>query len=509
MNDGVLHTLLIWVGPPALGALVGWLFALVAARLFLRRLTAPHSGFGVRGRAAIARSLAKVAAGVSAKEALRGMIRSERTAEQVSRAVSAVTQRLAATSVSTVGAFVAAFPLQETLGRFLKGLPGSRAAIYAVRDLVRNVLEGLSARRMEEVAQQLGLGALLRDVLLPFLGSEANRGTLSASLGSIVAGQAGSVLSNELIEELSAVIDPYVPAVADKLVLWLQSAETRAYMAEKGRVLLPQILEKLNVVQKLLIGAGQFDRRLNEKMPEIIDETVKTLESIVRDPVQQRSIIRLLIKAGEDWRDGLLVIRMEPGSASTDQRRQLGQAVAHLSERLLGLLEDGETRASLAAALESWLMGGSQTVGGFLRALGVQDADLAESLAAKALSWLMKPETAQSISRQAAHVLTKLLEENATATVGDVLMLDASRKKAVDGFLSSLVVKLAAEYAMDIIERLDVGEKVAELVQGIDLGKVLATRSVHGAPVKWIALFGGAVGLLAGLSQLLLRLAAF
>ncbi len=505
----MLHAFLIWFGPPLLGALVGWLFTLLAARLVLRRLRAPSSPLAVRGRAAIAHSLGRLAAqSVSAKDALRRVIQSEGTAEQVLIAVSGVTARLAAMPISTVGAFVATLPLQETLARFLRQLPRSRAAIHAIRDIVSSAIETLSARRMQDVVRQLGLAALLRDTLLPFLGSEANRGTLSASLGFIVAGQAGSVLSNELIEELSAVIDPYVPAVADRLVLWMQSAETRAYMAEKGRVLLPQILEKLNAVQKLLIGAGQFDRRLNEKMPEIIDETVKTLESIVRDPVQQRSIIRLLITAAEDWRDGLLVTRVASGPSSSDPRRQLGQAVGHLTERLLASLEDAQTRSSLSAALESWLTGGSQTVGGFLRSLGVRDVDMAESLSARTLSWLTQPETAKSVSHKAASIVTKLLDEHAQETVGEVLAIDAARKKALDGFASSRIVKLAAEHAMDIIEKLDVEAKVAKLVQGIDLGSVLDTGKGSSVPMRWIALFGAAAGLLAGLSQLLLRLVA-
>jgi hypothetical protein len=502
--------ILTWAAPPALGALVGWVIALIAARIIMGRLSRPASPLVARGRTAIARSLGRLAAvSIVTKESLQGLIRSPKTAEQVSLAVSSLTARIAATPVSRLKGFITAFPLQETIAAPLKRFLGSRAAIYMIRDLIRRLVDTVAARRMQDVLQQVDLATLMRDKLLPFIGQEANRRTLARSLGSIVSGQAGKVLSNEIIEELSGVIEPYVPAVADRIVQWLRSEETRSLMAEKGRVLLPQILEKLNVLQKLLISAGQFDRRLNERMPEIVDETVRTLEGIVRDPIQQRRIVRLLIEAAEDWRDGLLFSATDPRSAIVDQRKLLGQAIEHLSEQLLASLEDLEARGALAAAVEGWLTDSSQSVGGFLRSLGLRDVELADSLAAKALSWLTREDTARSLSRLITDLVMKLLEENENATLGDILQFEPSGKKSLDELLSSNVMKFADAHVVDIIARLDVEARVVDLVQGIDMAKALDTAGSRKAPVRWAAIFGALVGLLAGLSQLLLKLVQF
>ncbi len=461
-----------------------------------------------RARTAIARGLGRLAAErIVTEERLRGLARSPKTVEQVSAAVTSLTARLASTPVSRVKGIVSAMPLQETIAGLLRHFLGSRSAIYTTRDLVSRAVGSLAARRMQDVLRELDLAAILRDRLLPFLGQEANRQTLSRSLGSIVAGQAGKVLSNELIEELARVIDPYVPAVADRLVLWLRSEETRAFLAEKGRVLLPQILEKLNVVQKVLISAGQFDRRLNEKMPEIIDETVKTLEGVVRDPVQQTRIVRVLIEAAEDWRDGLLVVQIDPRSVIADQRKQLGQAIEHLVDRLLATFEDSEARGSVASAVEAWLAGSGQSVGGFLRSIGVRDVELADSLAEKALSWLTREETAQALSRSIADLVSKLLDENPGACHWrGSSSSKPDRKKALDERLTAGIVKLADDHAGDIVARLNLEARIADLVQGVDLGKALESTGMRRAPVKWISLFGALVGFVAGLSQLLLRL---
>jgi hypothetical protein len=245
---------------------------------------------------------------------------------------------------------------------------------------------------------------------------------------------------------------------------------------------------------------------LNEKMPEIVDETVRTLETVVRDPVQQRSIMRLLVKAAEDWRDGLLVTRIETGTGTLDQRVQLGRSIEHLAERLLGSLEDLETRAALAASLEAWLTGGGQTVGAFLRSIGVRDLELADSLTAKVLSWLTRPQTAELMSRSIADFTLKLLEEKGNASLGEIFKLEPVRKGALDAWLCGRIVKLASENAMNIVEMLDVESIVMDFVVRADAGAAVSSLDRSGASAKWIAVFGALTGFMAGLSQLLLRL---
>ena len=177
----------------------------------------------------------------------------------------------------------AAASLERAIAESLKGVLGSRAVIYAVRDLVSQIVAGLAARKVSEVSKEIGLPGFLAGKLLPALSREDNRQAVARAAATLVAEQAGTALGDEVLREISGVFESYVPEAADALVRWLRSVETRAYLSERGRELLPRILEKLSDLQKLFISAGQFDRRLNEKMPEIVDDTIMAAEKMVRD----------------------------------------------------------------------------------------------------------------------------------------------------------------------------------------------------------------------------------
>ncbi len=161
----------------------------------------------------------------------------------------------------------AAVSLERRIAESLGGVLRSRASIYAVRDSVSRIVAGLAQRKVSEVSKAVGFPGFLAGNLLPAISREANRQAITRAAGSLVAEQAGRALGDDVLHEISGVFESYLPEAADALVRWLRSGETRAYLSERGRELLPRILEKLSDLQKLFISAGQFDRRLNEKMP--------------------------------------------------------------------------------------------------------------------------------------------------------------------------------------------------------------------------------------------------
>jgi hypothetical protein len=320
----------------------------------------------------------------------------------------------------------AAERLQAVLAAALGGILGSRETIYAVRDMVGQLVSGLSARPFVDVWKDLDLQNLLSDRLIPALSDEKRRKAIAQASGTLVARQAGLALSDELVGELSGLVRTAMPQASDALVRWLESPETRAELSEKGRELLPRILETLSDLQKLFLSAGQFDRRLNEKMPEIVDETVRTLEKMIRDPVQQERIVGVFSEAARGWRDSL----------PDKTRAALADVSAHLVERLLGSLADPEQRRRIAALAGARLEQDRRTLGAVARdTFGIREQDAAEMICDRVLRFLTSPSTAADLSHRVLDLLVPAGSDAGLKTVGEMLHLDASGSRGLEASL--------------------------------------------------------------------------
>ncbi|MGA2639744.1 MAG: hypothetical protein ABSG21_02430 [Spirochaetia bacterium] len=398
--------IVLWLIPPACGALVGGALGyFVLGRFILSRL--------LRNRSAITR-VTTVGVDVLTRWALALRV-GDLAPDRHSPAAAA---------------------LEQAIGKSLGGVLRSRASIYAVRDLVSQIISGLVARKVSELSREIGFPGLISEKLLPALARENSRQAVARAAGSLVAAQAGRALGDDVLHEISGVFESYVPEAADALVRWLRSGETRAYLSERGRELLPRILETLSDLQKLFISAGQFDRRLDEKMPEIVDETIVAAEKMVRDQRQQERIAALFFESAQGWRDSLLVSPAGTSSQRNDPRQKLADSASALLNRLLERMEDEQTRNDIAGLTEERLRLDHRTLGAFIGDIfGIRDSDIIDALSASTLKFLTRPGTAHSIARQICGLLFDFVEENAKATIGEALQINEARKRSVDEHL--------------------------------------------------------------------------
>lgn len=512
MNPSFFSRVLPWAAPPLLGAVIGYILSLAAARMLFRPLKPSRkSGLLSGERSSIGRSVGRIVSReLVTEDALRKLLRSQKTVQAVTRGLSGVTAHILGRPVSSLtesgaSAFLASLP--ELLSGMLNRFFASRQFIYVVRDALSRLTDAMAGKAMQEVLRQLDVETLLTERVLPLLAQDENRQAISRSLASPIAGQAGIIVSDDLLDGMSEALSPFIPVAVERLVQWLRSGETRAYMADRGRELVPKILEKLNVLQKFLLSAGQYDRRLTEQMPEIVDETISTLEGVARDPTQQRRMLRLLVDIARDWRDSLLVSRIEMGRTVNEPRERLADTAAQLIDRFLQRLEDPDARRAMYAGLETRLLAGNPTLGFFLRqTMGMQLADIVDSLSARALAVLTKEQTSDAIARVLAESASRLLEQDPEATFGETLRIDASRKGKLDAFLVKTILRTVDDQVLEILRSLDVESLLARKIDDLDVRGVESLLARAGIfPRRWISLAGAIIGCVVGLFQLLLR----
>jgi uncharacterized membrane protein YheB (UPF0754 family) len=86
-----------------------------------------------------------------------------------------------------------------------------------------------------------------------------------------------------LTTKITNALETLYPSVTRNLIDFLNSGEIRRELSARGQVFLTQIFLQLNALQRILLTAGKYDSTLQEKMPEIIEKFIKSIEDLLQD----------------------------------------------------------------------------------------------------------------------------------------------------------------------------------------------------------------------------------
>ncbi len=437
MSPVSLPPALLWAAPPVFGALLGLAAGRIAARFAVHRLNA-----GVRGTVTLAVPL--LTAGLLEKP---------------------VADLMSDNPDVMVGL------VRRSVESAVRSLVRTPSFLHAVRQSIASAVSSIWALPVSDLLSRVGARGFLVERLLPVLARTETRRAIARAAGAAARERSGPIIADDLLEGFSGPLGQFLPAAIERLIEWMESREMRDTMAERGRELLPRILEKLNVMQRLFLSAGQFDKRIDEKMPEIIEETLQALERIMRDPAQQSAMRDRILMAVRDW------------GAGKDSRRDAAQLVTDITDKYLQGLEEPVAREGVYRSLEAFLAEGGQTLGSLLRnKAGLMDSEVSDSLTNLLLAWMSGPDAAASLSSWVSATAADSLRENATGKLGLVLGIDVTRKKKIDAFLIEAATRIAAES----------GPRVA--------------AAGRGRAMKWAGLAGSALGVAIGLVEDALRL---
>ena len=208
----------------------------------------------------------------------------------------------------------------------------------------------------------------------------------------------GQILPEPFPDSTVDLIRTVLPTIRQTLLRWLRTDTMRAELAVRGRFLVKDVLDKMNVFQKFFVSMAQYDRNLDEKMPEIVNDLIDYLEEILDD----ESVVEKLLNA---IRNGLVRLRKKGigdvlDASGVDWRTRLPESIEQFLARLdtervadrLGDMIDGFYRDNGARTLRE-LAG---------RYLNMQEQEVVESISVAVLEYLTRDETAESITRAIA-----------------------------------------------------------------------------------------------------------
>jgi uncharacterized membrane protein YheB (UPF0754 family) len=104
------------------------------------------------------------------------------------------------------------------------------------------------------------------------------RKRLAVSIGAMVERE---LLTAEVLRNRLANID--IKNFQGIVTEFLRRDDVRKEFESKGRILMRNIFSKMNTFQRFFISAGQYDQTMEQKMPEIIDELIGSVESLLQE----------------------------------------------------------------------------------------------------------------------------------------------------------------------------------------------------------------------------------
>ena len=540
----MLTIFLVWVLPLVWGGLIGYLTNALAIRMLFRPLTRKYL-FGVplpltpgiipRRRGELARSIARmVSRNLLSPDAVRNRLGSEtfrHALEGQFRSLRETVLRkplaeLAAVASDGTGApghrapagaeIVWSDLLRRLLGQVLRRLLGSRAFIHGVRSVVQRLVADLGARRLTDLVAEEQLARLVAGRVLPALTGTAVRSEVSAVIKGWLHRQRqddtplARFLTADTVELLVSLLRRNLPVLADALFAWLRRPEMRHHLQVRGRALLRDILDKLNLLQKVFVTAGQYDQSLNERMPQIVTDVIDQAEAAVATPAVQEQIVAAARRTLTGWGERGV------GEFIGRHDAQLDELVEHLVRRVFDAIADrpGAGASAIERAIERWYRDQRKATVAELAAryLGAQPQGVADVLANLLLSFLSRPETASQLAEQIPDLIGGALGgagADGSGIVADVVSLTPETAAQLDRFLAERTIAFLGARLPALMQTIDVESLVIARIDALDARSVeQLLLTVMARHLKWVKLFGAVIGAVIGLLMIVLQTVA-
>lgn len=498
----------IWVLPPLLGAVIGYFTNWLAIKMLFRPLKERRL-FGLRlpftpgllpkERKRISRSIGETVA----KELItEDAIRERLEAPELRAALEAeVESKIGAILDAEASGLVAELsgaakgPMGELASRAWAGLAASEAFSQAVAEAVRAAFVAAERLPLTELVSP----AELRSVSLSLLSDEnlaSLRERAAAALQKVYSepsGQSkgpllGGLLPPEALKPLVRVFaeglySASIPVIED----FLRRPETKRGLERYANEIVRRAVGRLNVLQRLIVGAAQYEKSIASTMPETVEDLVDAASALLREPAMPARVSEAAVAALESAAD-------EPLSALIRRLVSRDAALAAVDAALAALRDSGPAVAERAYELIAARPGLS--VAGAFAAIGLPAEELATRARAGAGA-LLSGEGAggQLISIGLSSFTAALSTGLEGQSLGSLVKADEGFRRELSLWLADRALGLVSEEAGKIIEGFDIARVVVEKLDALDMMELeRMIIDLADKELKWITVLGGILG---------------
>jgi uncharacterized membrane-anchored protein YjiN (DUF445 family) len=488
---------LVWLVPPAAGALIGYVTNMVAIKMLFRPLREVRvlgirlpftPGILPRQRHKLADNIgAMVERELLTPEILKARLGREEVQRGIRDFVSRHTERILAAPLKQF------FPASGEGGDEGREARFSRLIRFLFKGFFRSPVLGSAVREIGgALAEQAGNHSL-RDIL----GAEA----VDFLLKRLEAFAGAEIRRSR--DRISAVLVPALktafPGTAASLIRFLEKEDIHRLLETHCRVFLNNAILRLNVFQRFVVSAGQYDKTLYERMPEIVDDLIRQIETLLADEDVRRRIITLIdgrVRACLSEKDvSERIARFLTGLMADNLDRPLGDLCFCILEELSGrtpdkrMPEDRGPDGREPKDQGEAPMPEARKPEGFWPAL---ERHIAEWAGREGKG----PEEAL------LRGLERFLEKHGDVSLGSLLSISDEQKETLDAFLFDRFLFLVNGQIDTILETINIRTLVRERIDALDMIAVeRIVLDVMAHQLQWINVFGAILGALIGVFQ--------
>ncbi len=536
VNINDVLNILSWILPVLLGAIIGYVTNAIAIRMLFRPLKEKRilgvklpftPGIIPKQRYKFSASIGKMVSDeLITEETIRKQISKESFRNGVYTTVSNITESFLSNPEEFIGKeriHSLLDSLESSLSNILYAFLCSKFFIHMTRGLVEKLVGSTLELNLSSVAEIFKKSIKLKDHLHGWiesvLGSERTKSRVVGWIrglfsGEILGERGRNAVSKDanhtriifsVFEFMGEGLKNFLPSILRYFFVWLRSEETHKVLEINGRFLLRDILDKLTPVQKLIISAGQFDRSIDEKMPEIVDEVLDYLEDFLYKSETIERIGNSVSMGLKEWykKNKSSVITVDEA-----KEKKIEMVASDLYDLLIAKLKSANVSEVLMKLVDNLLEDYSDTklYDIVVRKGRVDPSSLVDLFSNFILNIMTKRETALTISREIVNHFGFLFKSERRIDLKSYLNITEERKRGIDTFITSEILRLLDVRVVELIESIDVNTLVVEKIDGLDVESVESLLlKVIAEHLRWINIFGAILGALIGLTQLLLR----
>lgn len=522
MTIELLTKILSWILPPVLGALIGYVTNYLAIKMLFRPLTEKRifniripltPGIIPKQRHVLAESIGNmVSRRLLTFDAFKTHLDTPQVQEGLKKHISALTESLLTKKLSLLKPekvellldFIDNF-IFKTLNRLFH----SSKVKEKINNLVRDIISVFLQKNAYELLTSIRLKKIVSSYVLPFITGPKIKSWLYKEISLWTNSHLKKntpleeIIPPAFIDDLFKSFTLFLPDLIQALFNWLRTDETRTALEQQGRELIKNIFKKLNLFQQFFVSVAQYDKTLTGKMPEIVEDTLLSLESASKDPANQAHFIESAHKAIHSWLNKGVFDIVYNEAIDIDEK------LKGIVEKLFAILEGPGAEKYVLAQLESFIeQNREKTLKELLDSqTGITEERLIEFVQQYIVTLLSKKETIEKISSVLSHLAASLISRLEEQSVSELLGLDDKAKAGIDDFLYEKLISVIESKLPDLVAGLNVKKLVVNKINALNIADVekllLMVISEH---LKWINVFGAILGAMIGCIQVIVNL---